>query len=263
MRVTLLGTGGSAGVPMIGGVDGRGDWGVCDASEPRNIRTRASIAIDAGGGEGALLVDTPPDMRTQLISCGISRIAAILYTHAHADHVTGLDDVRLINRVMDRPLDAYSTQGTLDEIMSRFGYAFRPWQPPGFFRPVMTPRPVATDATLKVAGLTVRLFDQDHGFVHSLGLRVGGFAYSTDVVELDEAAFAALAGVDTWVVGCFQRAPHRTHAWLEYVLGWIARLKPRRAVLTHMGVDMDWAWLRANLPDGVEPGFDGQVIEVD
>jgi phosphoribosyl 1,2-cyclic phosphate phosphodiesterase len=262
MLVTLLGTGGSAGVPMIGGADGRGEWGVCDPAEKRNIRTRASIAVDAGQGE-VLLVDTPPDMRTQLLSCGISQVGAIIYTHAHADHITGLDDVRLLNRVVDRPLDAFATRVTLDELEMRFGYAFRPWQPPGFFRPVLLARPIMPADTVMAAGLTVRTFDQDHGFGRSLGLRIGGFGYSTDVVTLDEAGFAALRGVDTWVVGCFQRKPHRTHAWLARVLEWVERIRPRRTVLTHMGVDMDWAWLRANLPASVEPGYDGQVLEIE
>jgi phosphoribosyl 1,2-cyclic phosphate phosphodiesterase len=261
MRVTLLGTGGSAGVPMIGGADGRGDWGVCDPAEPRNRRTRASIAIDGGAGE-VLLVDTPPDLRQQLLDCGIARVGAVLYTHAHADHITGLDDVRILNRVVGRPLDAFGTTDTLAELDQRFGYAFRPWQPPNFFRPVLVPRAVAPDATVLTTGLSVQLFDQDHGFTRSLGLRVGGFGYSTDAVDLDAAAFAALSGVDTWVVGCFQRAEHRTHAWLDRVLGWVDMLRPRRTVLTHMGADMDWCWLQSHLPTGVEPGFDGQLLDI-
>src|SRR5271169_5253695 len=157
MRVTLLGTGGSAGVPMIGGADGRGDWGACDPNEPRNVRTRASIVVDSG--QGVLLVDTPPDMRMQLLSCGIRQVDAILYTHAHADHITGLDDVRLLNRIIERPLDAFATQPTLDELERRFGYAFRPWKPPGFYRPVLVPRPVEPGTTIETAGLSIRLFD--------------------------------------------------------------------------------------------------------
>ena len=260
MRVTLLGTGGSAGVPMIGGADGHGDWGACDPAEPRNRRTRASILLDDGAG--TLLVDTTPDMRGQLLACGVRRVDAVLYTHAHADHIAGLDDVRILNRIAGRPLDAFASPDTIAELELRFGYAFLPWQPPGFFRPVMAPRPVAPGDTVDAVGLRLRLFDQDHGFTRSLGLRAGGFGYSTDVVALDDAAFTALAGVDTWVVGCFQRQPHRTHAWLSRVLDWAARLGPRRTVLTHMGADMDWAWLVANLPAGVEPGYDGQVLDI-
>ena len=261
LRVTLLGTGGSAGVPMIGGVDGAGDWGECDAGEPRNIRTRSSILLECD--EGRLLVDTSPDMRTQLLACRVPGADAILYTHAHADHVTGLDDVRILNRIAGRPLDAFATQATLDELQRRFDYAFRDWQKPHFFRPVMVPRAIAPGCTLRTAGMDVSVFDQDHGFVRTLGLRVGGFGYSTDAVTLDAAAMTALNGVDTWVVGCFQRhEPHRTHAWLDRVYEWTSMLKPRRTILTHMGVDMDYGWLLANLPPGIEPGYDGQCIEV-
>jgi phosphoribosyl 1,2-cyclic phosphate phosphodiesterase len=260
MQVTLLGTGSSAGVPMLGGSDGCGEWGECDPAEPRNRRTRSSILVRHG--DTTLLVDTSPDMRMQLLAASVARVDALLFTHAHADHISGIDDVRMLNRLMDGPLDAFATPETLAELTRRFDYAFQPWEKPNFFRPVLTPRPVAPDSTILAAGMTVRLFEQDHGFIPTLGLRIGGFGYSTDVVTLDEAAFAALAGVDTWVVGCFQRAPHRTHAWLDRVLGWVARLQPRRAVLTHMGPDLDWAWLRDNLPPPVEAGFDGQVLEI-
>ncbi|HTN09743.1 MAG TPA: MBL fold metallo-hydrolase [Acetobacteraceae bacterium] len=260
MRVTLLGTGASAGVPMIGGADGRGDWGVCDPAEPRNRRSRSSIVVERAGG--ALLVDTGPELRQQLISCAISRIDAVLYTHTHADHITGLDDARLLNRIAGRPLDSFGTAAALEELATRFPYAFRPWRPPGFYRPVLVPRVIAAGDTVAAPCGDVRIFEQDHGFTTTLGLRIGAFGYSTDVFDLDEAAFAALAGVETWVVGCFQRPPHRTHAPLDKVLGWVARLRPRRTVLTHMGTDMDWAWMRDNLPHGVEAGYDGQVLEM-
>ncbi len=259
IRATLLGTGGSAGVPMIGGVDGRGDWGLCDPSEPRNRRTRASIVVEAGNG--ALLVDTAPDMRAQLLACAVSRVDAVLFTHAHADHIAGLDDVRILNRIAGRPLEAIATGATLDELARRFDYAFRPWTPPGFYRPVLVARPTQPGETVFCAGMRVRLFDQDHFTTRTLGLRIGGFGYSTDAVALDEAAFAVLDGVDTWVVGCFQRTPHRTHAWLARALEWAGRVGARRTVLTHMGPDLDWDWLQRNLPAGVEPGFDGQVLE--
>jgi len=262
MKITLLGTGGSAGVPLIGGADGDGDWGECDPGEPRNRRTRPSIVIESETG-GRLLVDTGPDMRAQLLACRVRRIDAILYTHAHADHVSGLDDVRILNRIAERPLVVYGTASTLAEVKARFGYAFKPWRPPHFFRPVLEEQPIAAPGKLDLIGLAIETFVQDHGTMESLGLRVGGFAYSTDVVALDEAAFQALAGVDTWVVDCFLRSGrHWTHANLETVLGWVARLKPRRTILTHMGTDMDWGWLRQNLPAGIEPGYDGMVVDV-
>jgi phosphoribosyl 1,2-cyclic phosphate phosphodiesterase len=262
VRVTLLGTGGSAGVPMIGGEDGTGDWGVCDPSEPRNRRTRASIVVESATGM-RLLVDTAPDMREQLLACRVPRVDAVIYTHAHADHITGLDDVRILNRIGGRPLDAFATRRTLEELTRRFGYAFRPWEPPGFFRPALVAREVEAGETIVTADMPVRLFEQDHGFSPTLGLRIGGFGYSTDVVRLDDAALAALAGIDTWVVGCFlRRGPHKTHADLPQVMDWARRIGARRTVLTHMGTDMDWAWLRANLPPGLEPGHDGMIFEL-
>lgn len=261
MRVVLLGTGGSAGVPMIGGPDGAGNWGRCNPAEPRNRRTRSSIVVESATGE-RLLVDTSPDLRSQLLACRIPRIDGILFTHAHADHITGLDDVRILNRIAGQPLPAFGTASVLDEITSRFPYAFRPWKPPGFFRPVLETQPIAPGETLVTAGLCVGMFTQDHGYGPSLGLRIGGFGYSTDVVRLDEAAFAALAGVEVWVVDCFGLTPHPTHAHLELALAWAARVGARRTVLTHLGTDMDWATVGQRLPAGVELGFDGMVLEV-
>ena len=262
MRVTLLGTGGSAGVPMIGGADGRGDWGECDPAEPRNRRTRASIVIESGQGT-RLLVDTGPDMRNQLLDNAIPRIDAVLYTHAHADHITGIDDVRILNRIVGRPLQAFGTEATLAEITRRFAYAFRPWEGRGFYRPALEPRIVSPDARLAVHGFDLDLFPQNHGALESLGVRVGRFVYSTDVVRLDAPILASLRGIDTWVLGCFTRhGPHPTHANLDRALEWARQVGARRTVLTHMGTDMDYRWLVKNLPDGVEAGYDGMALEV-
>jgi phosphoribosyl 1,2-cyclic phosphate phosphodiesterase len=262
MKVTLLGTGGSAGVPMIGGHDGSGNWGDCDPAEPRNRRTRTSIVIETPQNQ-RVLVDTSPDMRSQLLDCRVPGVDAILFTHAHADHITGIDDVRILNRIAKRPLPAYATEETLVEMTQRFGYAFKPWQPPHFYRPVLEVKPVRPGDVVDIAGLSVTVFAQNHGRVETLGLRVARFGYSTDVVALSDGALAALEGVDTWVVGCFLRkGPHWTHADLTTVLGWVELLKPRRTVLTHMGTEMDWAWMQANLPPGVEAGYDGMVLAV-
>lgn len=261
MKVTILGCGGSAGVPMIGGRDGRGDWGQCDPNEARNRRTRSSIVIENTQNQ-RLLVDTSPDFREQMLSCGIPGIDAVVFTHAHADHIAGIDDIRLLNRIANRPLEAFATQRTLDEVSRRFGYAFKPWTPPGFYRPVLVGCAVEAGTSAAMAGLDVRLFNQNHGKIDTLGLRVGPLGYSTDVVALDESAFAALHGVDTWIVGCFLRdEPHWTHANLPTVTEWVARLRPRRTILTHMGTSMDWKWMSDHLPAGIEPAFDGMVVD--
>jgi len=262
MKVTLLGTGGSAGVPTIGGADGSGDWGDCDPAEPRNRRTRSSIVVEAPDKQ-RLLVDTSPEMRNQLLDCRIPGVDAVLFTHAHADHITGIDDVRILNRIANRPLPAYATAETLAKITGRFGYAFMPWEPPHFYRPVLEAKPVQHGDVFEAAGLPVRVFAQHHGAVETLGLRIDGFGYSTDVVELGGGALAALEDLDTWVVDCFLRqGPHWTHADLNTVIGWVEHLRPRRTVLTHMGPEMDWAWMLANLPPGVEAGYDGMVLTI-
>jgi phosphoribosyl 1,2-cyclic phosphate phosphodiesterase len=261
MRIVILGCGGSAGVPMLGGADGTGEWGVCDPGEPRNRRTRSSIMIEGEDGR-RLLVDTGPDLREQLLRCGIGRIDALLYSHAHADHVAGLDEMRGLNRTINRPIETFATRPILDEITQRFGYAFRPWSPPGFFRPVLTPREIEPGRTITIEGLTLQLFEQIHGHSITLGLRTGGFAYSTDVVRLDQHALDVLRDVDTWVVDCFQRAPHPAHADLGMVRRWSEQLGIRRTILTHMGTDMDWAWMTENLPPGIEAAFDGMQVFV-
>jgi phosphoribosyl 1,2-cyclic phosphate phosphodiesterase len=262
MKVTLLGTGGSAGVPMIGGADGGGDWGDCDPAEPMNRRTRSSIVVETLDKQ-RLLVDTSPDMRGQLLDCRVPGVDAILFTHAHADHIAGIDDVRILNRIANRPLPAFATAETLAELTHRFGYVFGPWQPPYFYRPVLEAKTIQHGDVFEAAGLSVQVFTQNHGRIETLGLRIGNFGYSTDVVILNDEALAALEGLDTWVVGCFLRkGPHWTHADMDTVLGWVDRLRPRRTVLTHMGTEMDWAWMQANLPRGVEAGYDGMVLNI-
>lgn len=261
IKVTLLGTGGSAGSPQIGGADGGGEWGSLDPNEPRNRRSRPSIVIEAPDGR-RLLVDTGPDLRLQLTGNKIPRIDAVLYTHSHADHIAGLDEIRILNRLIGVPMPAYAMPVSWTELQERFDYAFRPWSGPPFFRPVFERHEVEPGQTLEIIGLPVQLIGQDHGYATSLGLRIGGFAYCTDVVRLDETALGQLENLDIFVVDCFTRAePHPTHANLAQVLAWVALLKPKRTVLTHMGPSMDYAWLMENLPAGVEPGFDGLRLD--
>ncbi|OUI95698.1 hydrolase [Acetobacter indonesiensis] len=259
MKVTVLGCGGSAGVPMLGGEDGHGIWGACDPDEPKNYRSRASLFLEMGNGEN-ILIDTGPDIRTQLLTNGITAFRSIFYTHAHADHISGLDEVRGINRIIRQPIKAYGIASVLSEIQTRFDYVFKPWTAPEFFRAVVEAHPVEPYGLFEMAGYPFTIFPQQHGRVGSSGLRCGDFAYSTDVVELGPDALECLQGVDTWIVDCFQRKPHSAHAWLERVMEWKEILFPRRIILTHMGTDMDWRWMQANLPDGVEPAWDGMCF---
>ncbi len=254
MRVRILGCGGSGGVPLVGGV-----WGECDPAEEKNRRRRASILIE--DGTTTILVDTSPDLREQLLDAGTTRLDAVLFTHAHADHLHGIDDLRAMNRLMRGPIPIYADRRTLDKIGERFGYVLAPSESDGgFYKPTLTPNVI--DGKFAIAGIEIMPFEQDHGFGTTLGFRIGDMAYSTDVVGLGEEAFDVLAGIDLWIVDCLRREPHPTHSHLARTLGWIARVMPRRAVLTHMDVPLDYATLRRELPAGVEPGYDGLTIEL-
>lgn len=263
IKITFLGTGGSAGMPQIGGPDGAGEWGECDPSEPRNHRSRPSIVIEAPDGN-RLLVDTGPDLRTQLTGCKIPKIHALLYTHSHADHVAGLDEIRILNRLINAPMPAYAAAECWEELKERFAYAFRPWTGTGFFRPVFDAHEVKSGDSLDILGLQTQIIGLDHGYATTLGLRIGKFAYCTDVVRFDDSALSALENLNIFVVDCFTRHdPHPTHANLAQVLAWIEKLQPKRTILTHMGPSMDYAWLLKNLPPGIEPAYDGMVLESD
>jgi len=207
-----------------------------------------------------LLVDAGPDLRAQMLACGIERVDALLLTHPHADHVLGLDELRIMNRIMGKALPLYATAYTLTEVTRRFDYAFLP-PTRGFFRPALDARVVEPGQVVEMAGFDVRLFAQDHRVMETLGLRIGSFGYSTDLVELPEPGFAALEGVRDWMVGCFQRDPHPVHAHVPKAVEWSRRIGARRSVLTHMGPDLDWAWMRHSLPEGVEAAYDGMVLE--
>jgi phosphoribosyl 1,2-cyclic phosphate phosphodiesterase len=260
MKITLLGTGGSAGLPQIGGADGRGDWGQTDPSEPRNRRSRASIVIHADNGTN-ILVDTGPDLRYQLTDCGIGRIDAVIYTHTHADHVAGLDDVRILNRILGAPMPAYAQHVVWDELKARFTYAFKPWNGGFFGRPALEVNEITAGQPFNVLGTTILPIDQDHGYSRSLGLRIGDLAYCTDVVRFEDATLAALRGIQTLIVDCFTPAKdHPTHAGLATITAWAEELRPQRTILTHMGPAMDYRTLLNTLPPGIEPGYDGMEI---
>lgn len=259
MRITLLGTGGSTGVPGAAGMG----WGRCDPSQPRNRRLRPSILVEQD--KSLILVDTSPDLRMQLLGAGVSRLDAVLYTHAHADHLHGIDDLRPINRAMGAPLDLYADPDTLGIIRQRFGYVFDPL-PDGvdfYYKPVLLPHELTDGRMFQVAGLDILPMVQDHGYGTSLGFRFGAeAAYTTDVVRLSDGALDALRGLKLWVVGALGDQSHPTHAHVGRVLEWVERIRPRRTVLTHMGVGLDYDSLRRQLPAGVEPGYDGMVIDI-
>jgi phosphoribosyl 1,2-cyclic phosphate phosphodiesterase len=255
MKITMLGCGPSTGVPAIGP-----DWGACDPNDPRNRRRRTSVLVECRGQ--TILVDASPDLRAQMLDAQVNRVDALILTHAHADHLHGIDDLRGINRAMQRALDVYLEVNVLAEIKRRFGYVFEPivGERTQFYKPVLIPHLI--HGAFAVGGVEIVPFAQDHGFSTTLGLRIGRFGYSTDVTELDDAAFAALAGIDLWFVDCLRYDEHPTHSHLDKTLRWIERVGPKRAVLTHMDRQLDYAALAARLPAGVEPGRDGLVMEI-
>lgn len=256
MRVTILGCGGSNGVPAIGG-----KWGACDPANPKNRRRRPSVLVEWDSRN--VLIDTSPDLRDQLLDAGVARVDAVLYTHVHADHVHGIDDLRSVRRQTKRDIAVHGEAPVIDAIVRRFGYLFHDaGHDDGIYRPVLTAS--AFDGPFEVGGRTVVRYAQDHGICAWTGYRLGPFAYSTDVVALGDDAFAAFAGVDVWVVDCLRIGPaHPTHAHLDRTLEWIERVRPARAVLTHMNHQTDYDTIAATLPDGVEPAYDGMVIEIE
>jgi phosphoribosyl 1,2-cyclic phosphate phosphodiesterase len=250
MKVTILGCGTSGGVPRIGNV-----WGACDPKNPKNRRRRVSILVEEGAGR--LLVDTSPDLREQLLDARVDRLDGVLYTHDHADHTHGIDDLRAIYHTGRKPVEIYGSSETLAILNQRFDYIFKSKLG---YPSICQPHEIS--GRFEVGGIKVEPFIQDHGPITSLGFRFGKVAYSTDLNGLPEGSWQILKGVDTWIVDALRPQPHPTHPHLEMTLEWIERLKPRRAILTHMTWDMDYETLCRELPRGVEPGYDGMVIEV-
>lgn len=259
LTVTVLGCGGSDGVPLIGGDDGQGAWGRCDPAEPRNRRSRASVHVS--DGQTGLLIDLSPDLRQQLLDNRIAGIDAVLVTHEHADHTHGIHELRRLSSIAGHEIPLFTDDVTATALETRFGYVFGGSN--GYSPNAVLKRIQAGD-TIPVGTLDVTAFQQDHGFGNrTLGFRIGPFAYSTDVVDLPDVAFDMLAGVDTWIVDCVQETPHPTHANLEKALTWIDRVKPRQAILTHMGPQLDYRSLRNRLPEGVEPAYDGLATTIE
>ncbi len=266
LEIRILGCGSSGGVPRLGGHNETGFWGDCDPANPKNRRRRCSLLVrrKSAAGETRVLVDTAPDMREQLLDAKVARLDSVLITHDHADQLHGLDELRVITLHNRARVDVWTDAGTMEGVMNRFGYCFV--QPEGSdYPPILNghiiPEPFAPFAIPGPGGdLPVLAFGQRHGRIRSLGFRFGPVAYSPDVDELDADAFAALAGVECWIVDALRYKPHPSHAHLLRTLNWIAELKPKRAILTNMHVDLDYETLRAALPAGVEPAFDGMTV---
>jgi phosphoribosyl 1,2-cyclic phosphate phosphodiesterase len=259
MKITILGCGGSGGVPFVDGTPG-GNWGVCDPFNPRNRRRRVSILVESG--DTTVLVDASPDVRAQLLDARVRRLDAVVFTHAHADHCHGLDELRGLMHARGAPIDAYMDTQTQSALTARFAYAFASSYDPGsLYRPVF--QDLDLNGPTEIGSIEVVPFVQGHGPETSLGLRFGPVAYSTDAVDLDDTAFAALDGVQVWIVDCLRDKPHPTHSHLEQTLSWIERVKPARAILTHMNHQIDYEDLRRRCPEGVEPAYDGMVIDID
>lgn len=256
LKLTILGCGSSGGVPRIGN-----NWGACDPGNPRNMRRRCSLLIEREGDDGTttVLIDTSPDMRAQLIDAGVGWLDAVLFTHEHADHTHGIDDLRMVALNGRQRIRAYMSPETAELLMTRFAYCFTTPEgspyPPILQQHTLYPlKPVTVDG--KGGPITVLPFEQEHGHIRSLGFRVGNVAYSADVSNLSDASVWVLGDLDMWIVDALRYTHHPSHFSVEDALRWIERVKPRQAVLTNMHVDLDYETLRNELPAHVAPAYD-------
>jgi len=267
LEVTILGSGSSGGVPRADG-----NWGACDPADPRNSRTRCSMMIRRPSGEGperwtTVIVDTAPEFRLQTAAAGARRLDALLMTHDHADQSHGIDDIRAFAMHQRARIPVYVDPPTAETMLRRFGYVFlgEKGYPAIADTVLIPPHGVAWQVDGPSGAIPVVTFDQDHGEVRSVGYRFGPIAYSSDVLDLDDAAFEAMAGVELWIVDALRYTPHPTHAHVERTLGWIEQLQPRHAILTNLHIDLDFEELTSRLPRGVSAAYDGMrfLVQVD
>ncbi len=263
LKATILGCGSSPGVPRIGN-----DWGACDPNEPRNRRTRCSLLLEryeTGDTPTRVLVDTGPDMRTQLLAAQVDFIDAVIYTHSHADHTHGIDDLRAFWLSKRQLVPIYADEKTQAHLEGAFSYCFKT-PPDSFYPPILKHHPIAADMPLTIDGaggpLTLTPFRQIHGETDSMGLRIGALAYSCDVSDVPDASLPHLENLDVWIVDALRYSTHPSHFNVNEAIQWSKRFAVRRAVLTHMHIDLDYATLKRELPEGVEPAYDGMVIEL-
>lgn len=262
LRFTILGCGSSGGVPRPSETPG-GNWGDCDPTNPKNARRRCSLLIEQETENGItrVLIDTTPDMRLQLLDAGVGALDAVVYTHAHADHTHGIDDLRMIVLNMRARLDVWADADTQASLYDRFGYVFTaPHGSP--YPPILNMNQIKGDVVIEGAGgaVTLRPFRVNHGSIDSLGFRIADLAYLPDVADMDATAWEVVKDLDCWVLDALRRTPHPSHINLTTALEWIARAAPRRAVLTNMHIDLDYDTVAAETPDHVSPAYDGMVI---
>ncbi|WP_026147315.1 MBL fold metallo-hydrolase [Limimaricola hongkongensis] len=258
LEARILGCGSSGGVPRLGN-----RWGDCDPDEPRNARTRCSLLLTRHGPGGItrVLIDTSPDLRAQMLAAEVGALDGVIWTHAHADHVHGIDDLRMIAFNMRARLQCWADAPTTEALMARFGYAFV--TPAGSdYPPICDLHPIGDEVVVDGAGGEIRLtpFDLVHGNITALGLRCGPLAYLPDVNEIPAAAWPHLGGLDCLIVDALRRKPHPSHAHLALTLDWIARADPKRAVLTNMHFDLDYRSIAAETPAHVDPAYDGMTL---
>lgn len=260
LKATILGCGTSGGVPRIGN-----QWGACDPSNPKNRRRRCALLVEREGENGVtrVLVDTPPDLREQLNDADVGLLDGVLYTHDHADHVHGIDDLRMVAYNGHRRVDVYYLKETGDVLRQRFDYCFE--TPLGSeYPPVLNGHEVTPGELIVIDGLGGPIeavpFLQQHGSTDSLGYRFGGLAYSPDVSDFPEDSWPMLEGLDIWILDALRYTGHPSHLSVDQAIGWVGRQQPKRAIFTHMHVDLDYETLKEQLPDGIEPAYDGMVI---
>lgn len=265
LSFTILGCGSSGGVPRLNEKPG-GNWGECDPTNPKNRRRRCSLLItrETDAGITRVLIDTSPDMRAQLLDANIGTLDAVVYTHSHADHVHGLDDLRQIVYNMKTRLNVWADAPTQDALMSRFGYVFI--QAEGSSYPaILNLHTIKGDIKISGAGGTITLtpFEVEHGNIDALGFRVENVAYLPDVSQIKPEAWTALNGLDLFILDALRRAPHPTHVHLDRALEWITKTGAKRGVLTNMHIDMDYDDVAAETPDHITPAYDGMVLQFD